>query len=275
MQSNMDENAWEKAPIFHQETGPEPVQQENKLETGIKEQVYAGFFVRLSAYVIDWLVVSMALLVIKVPIWIVSWVGGSSFLMKDFIFRYSSYDILIYLLKVIYFTLLTYYTGATLGKKLMNIEVVSIEDRKPTLFEIAYRESVGKFLSGLVMCIGYIIIGLDKQKRGLHDHLADTCVIYRHKKTVFVASPVNVQKKPFISTQMSVGDLQKPSSAAQASSENPQMSEQDSIQAAFPAEHSEAEYQQAGQDQGFGRNNILDQQSVLEALRETDPNHEE
>ncbi len=164
------------------------------------ERVYAGFFVRLAAYVIDWLIVGAALLVIKIPIWISVFWGGS-FLMDDFIFRYSAYDILIYLLKVVYFVLLTYYTGATLGKKLMNIAVVSEEDRKPTFFEIVYRESVGKFLSGLVFSVGYIIIGLDKKKKGLHDHLADTCVIYRHKKMVYVAAPVTVQKKPYISTQ--------------------------------------------------------------------------
>ena len=165
-----------------------------------EERVYAGFFVRLAAYLIDWLIVGAALLVIKIPMWILSFAGGG-FLMRDIIFRYSAYDILIYLLKVTYFVLLTYYTGATLGKKLMNIVVVSAEGRKPTFFEIVYRESVGKFLSGLIMCVGYIIIGPDKKKRGLHDHLADTCVIYQHKKMVYVAAPVTVQTKPFISTQ--------------------------------------------------------------------------
>ncbi|MBR1742151.1 MAG: RDD family protein [Lachnospiraceae bacterium] len=167
------------------------------------ERVYAGFFVRLAAYLIDWIIVGAALLVIKIPVWI-SWImNGTGFLTQDFIFKYSIYDMVIYVLKVLYFVLLTYYSGATLGKKLMNLEVVSEEDRKPTLFEIAYRESVGKFLSGLIMSVGYIIIGLDKRKRGLHDQLADTCVVYCHKKTVYVAAPVMTQQKPFISTQLS------------------------------------------------------------------------
>lgn len=187
-------------PVSGQDDFGQMRQESADREIHLEERVYAGFFVRLAAYLIDWLIVGAALLVIKIPMWIISFAGGD-FLMRDFIFRYSAYDILIYLLKVVYFVLLTYYTGATLGKKLMNIAVVSEEDRKPTLFEIVYRESVGKFLSGLIMSVGYIIIGLDRKKRGLHDHLADTCVVYRHKRTVYVAAPVTVQRKPFISTQ--------------------------------------------------------------------------
>lgn len=168
----------------------------------MEERVYAGFFVRLAAYLIDWIIVGAALLVVKIPFWIAAFARGGSILTRDFIFQYSVYDILIYFLKVTYFVLLTYFTGATLGKRLLNIAVVSEEDRKPTLFEIIYRESVGKFLSGLIMSVGYIIIGLDKRKRGLHDQLADTCVVYCHKKTVYVAAPVSVRNVPYVSSQI-------------------------------------------------------------------------
>ena len=164
------------------------------MQNNTKNQVYAGFFVRFAAYLIDWVIVGLALLAIRIPVWIASVGGTADFVLKDFIFQYSIYDIVIYVLKVAYFSLLTYFTGSTLGKKLMQIKVVSSEDRKPTFFEIVFRESVGKFLSALVLDAGFIMVGVDKKKRGLHDLLSDTNVIYYHQKKVAVPTPVVYQK---------------------------------------------------------------------------------
>lgn len=155
-----------------------------------ENRVYAGFFVRLAAYLIDWLIVGAALLVVRVPLWIASWNNPDHFLLKDVLFDYSIKDMLIYLLGVLYFIILTYFTGATLGKRVMCLRVVSSEEGKLTLFQVVYRETVGRFLSKLIMCVGYFIIGPDAQKRGLHDRLADTRVVYHHVKEVRVPTPV-------------------------------------------------------------------------------------
>lgn len=170
---------------------------QNNTPTKAQNRVYAGFFVRLAAYLIDWLIVGAALLVVRIPMWIASLAGGADFMFQDFIFTYSAYDILIYVLKVGYFIVMTYLTGATVGKKLLQIKVVSAEDRKPTFFEIAFRESVGKFLSGLILYVGYFIIGADKDKKGLHDILSDTRVIYYHKKTIVIPPPVEYRTIQF------------------------------------------------------------------------------
>ena len=163
------------------------------MQNNTENQVYAGFFVRLAAYLIDWVIVGVLLLAIRIPIWIVSIGGMGDLVLRDFIFQYSLYDIILYLLKVTYFVLLTFFTGSTLGKKLLQIRVISIEDRKPTFFEIVFRESVGKFLSTIILEIGYIMIGADKRKRGLHDILSDTYVVYYHQKKVAVPTPVAYQ----------------------------------------------------------------------------------
>lgn len=165
---------------------------QNNTPTQAQDRVYAGFFVRLAAYLIDWLIVGAALLVVRIPMWIASLAGGADFMFQDFIFTYSAYDILIYVLKVGYFVIMTYLTGATVGKRLLQIKVVSTEDRKPTFFEIAFRESIGKFLSGLVLYVGYFVIGADKDKKGLHDILSDTRVIYYHKKTIVTHHRLNI-----------------------------------------------------------------------------------
>ena len=154
-------------------------------------QLYAGFFVRLAAYLVDLLVVGIALLIVRIPIWIMSFINPDNFIVRDMIFQYSIADILLYLLKVVYFVLLTYYTGSTLGKKLFQIKVVSTENRKMTFFEVVFRETVGRFLAALIIYVGYIMVGVDKQKRGLHDILSDTQVIYYHEKKVYTHAQMN------------------------------------------------------------------------------------
>ena len=156
-------------------------------------KIYAGFFVRLAAYLVDLLIVGTALLVIKIPIWISAFASPDNIVVRDIIFSYSIKDIVLYLLKVAYFVILTYYTGSTLGKKLFHIKVVSTEERKLTLFEVVFRESVGRFLASVIIYIGYIMVGIDKEKRGLHDMLSDTNVIYYHEKKVYVQPNVHYQ----------------------------------------------------------------------------------
>ncbi len=167
------------------------------MQNNVEHQVYAGFFVRLAAYFIDCGIVGAALLLVRIPAGLLSLVRRGGFLFNDFIFQYSIYDIVLYLLKLTYFVLLTYFTGATLGKRLFHLRIVSSENRKPTFFEIAFRESVGRFLSSLILCVGYIMAGADKQKRGLHDILSDTFVVYYHQKTVAIPAPVAYNKVPY------------------------------------------------------------------------------
>ncbi len=120
----------------------------------------------------------------RLPVWFTGIINPGNFLLRDFIFKYSVADILFYVLASAYFILLTYFTGATLGKRLFNIRVISVEERRYTFFEVVFRETVGRFLAKIILCAGYIMVGLDKQKRGLHDLLSDTCVVYCHERRV-------------------------------------------------------------------------------------------
>lgn len=153
-------------------------------------RVYAGFLVRLAAYLVDSLIVGAALLFVRLPIWISALVNPGNMVVRDIIFEYSFADIFLYLLKVTYFILLTYFTGATIGKRLFHIRVYSTEERKMTLFEVVFRETIGRFLAGLVLNIGYLMTIVHKEKRGLHDLLSDTEVIYCHTKKVYAEPPV-------------------------------------------------------------------------------------
>ena len=148
------------------------------LKQNKEDIVYAGFFVRLSAYIIDCIIVGITLLIIRIPKFFIYMMNPDIFFLKPILFKFSILDIILYLLGLTYFVLMTYYFGATLGKKLFKLKVCKSTDEKLSLSTIIYRESIGRYLSGLILCIGYIMIGLDQKKRALHDILSDTLVVY-------------------------------------------------------------------------------------------------
>ena len=187
-------------------------------------RIYAGFFVRLAAYIVDTVIVWAAMLIVRIPVWVTTISSPDNFLVKDFIFQYSIKDILFYIMQAAYFVLLTYFTGSTLGKKLFQIRVVSAEDRKMTFFEVTFRETVGRFLSALILSIGYIMIAIDKKKRGLHDILSDTNVVYYHEKKVYTHADIHYRNMVDANVQ-AVAQPQNPNSYgevnAQSQSPNP------------------------------------------------------
>lgn len=143
------------------------------------KHVYAGFFVRLAAFLLDMLLVNIMLLMVKIPVWCIQLVIGDSFLFAPILFSYTIFDILYYLLTVGYFILATYFCGTTLGKYLLKIKVISADGQKLDFMSVLIRETVGRYLSVLLLYIGYMIAAWDRDKQGLHDRIADTYVVYR------------------------------------------------------------------------------------------------
>ena len=104
----------------------------------------------------------------------------------NILFHYTLKDIVLYVIRVVYFVLFTYHTGCTLGKRALNLKVIQSDDTdKLSLLTVIYRETIGRFLCGFILCIGYFLVGIDKEKRGLHDILCDTRVIYAKKMKVY------------------------------------------------------------------------------------------
>jgi uncharacterized RDD family membrane protein YckC len=65
----------------------------------------------------------------------------------------------------------------TLGKKLLGLKIVSSNEEEVSWKKAFLRELLGKILSGLVLEVGFIMIGFTKKKQGLHDYIAGTYVI--------------------------------------------------------------------------------------------------
>lgn len=148
---------------------------------------------RLAAYLIDLLLIGAILtLTVRLPLLLVQMLNPASWFLSPILFRFSPYDIFLYLAGSAYFIVMTYLTGATVGKRLMNLRVVACNDSKLTFVNVLYRETIGRYLSSLLF-VGYLMIGVSETKQGLHDRLCDTQVIYTCKCRPVVygkASPV-------------------------------------------------------------------------------------
>ncbi len=66
--------------------------------------------------------------------------------------------------------------GATLGYRLLGMQIVSINGAKLTVKQIAIR-LIAAFFSALALGLGYLWIALDKNKQAWHDKIAGTYVI--------------------------------------------------------------------------------------------------
>ncbi|MGA9986359.1 MAG: RDD family protein, partial [Terriglobales bacterium] len=64
---------------------------------------------------------------------------------------------------------------ATLGKMIFGMKVTDLNGNRIS-FERATGRHFAKWLSGMILFIGYIMVGLTERKQGLHDLLAGTLV---------------------------------------------------------------------------------------------------
>jgi uncharacterized RDD family membrane protein YckC len=65
---------------------------------------------------------------------------------------------------------------ATPGKSVMGIIVTDVDGDQAS-FGLATGRALGKYLSSLILYIGYLMIAFTKKKQGLHDKIAGTLVI--------------------------------------------------------------------------------------------------
>jgi len=66
--------------------------------------------------------------------------------------------------------------GATPGKMALGLKVVRPDGRMVDLGR-AFGRYFAKILSALILCIGYLMVAFDSEKRGLHDMICDTRVV--------------------------------------------------------------------------------------------------
>lgn len=126
---------------------------------------YAGFWIRLLAYILD----SLVLLAVNRILTAVPALNGPEAFLG---FNYPEL-----LINLAYFVVLTAVYGQTLGKMALGIKVVSSDGSPSGWGPILLRETIGKFLSAMLLLIGYLMAAFDWKKRALHDRIAETYVV--------------------------------------------------------------------------------------------------
>jgi uncharacterized RDD family membrane protein YckC len=69
------------------------------------------------------------------------------------------------------------HNGQTIGKKMMNIKVVTNSGAPITNVQFVLRNTVGYWVSGAILYIGFLMILFDTEKQGLHDKIFGTNVV--------------------------------------------------------------------------------------------------
>lgn len=88
-----------------------------------------------------------------------------------------------------YFVLFWTLTGETPGMRLMALRVID-RDGGPLGFGQALLRLVGAILAAIPFFAGYLLILVDDRRRGLHDMIAGTTVVYATTSRVADAAPM-------------------------------------------------------------------------------------
>ena len=129
----------------------------------------AGFWVRLAAYLIDGIVLSTGWLVL------VRTLGDGTF-EADSVGEYFAN----LALSAAYFTLLVAAWGTTIGKRVFSMYVVHSDGSRVSPLRSLAR-ALAQYVSAATLFIGFIMIGVRKDKRGLHDLICDTVVVIKDR----------------------------------------------------------------------------------------------
>jgi uncharacterized RDD family membrane protein YckC len=134
-------------------------------ETAVATPEYMGFWIRLVAYLIDSIVIWIALVLL---ILIASPLGDTAMVIAYLIWVVGTW---------LYFAYMeSSELQATLGKLALGMKVTDLNGERIS-FGKATGRFFGKIVSGLILYIGYLMIAWDARKQGLHDKMAGTLVV--------------------------------------------------------------------------------------------------
>lgn len=133
---------------------------------------YAGFWIRVAAYIIDYIILS-------VFYWILTAIFIADFATSGSVSLLIGLYGMIFVVNILYYTLMeSSERQATLGKMAVGIKVGNANGERIS-FGNALGRLLAKIISGIILCIGYMMVGWDDKKQGLHDKIADTYVFYK------------------------------------------------------------------------------------------------
>jgi uncharacterized RDD family membrane protein YckC len=146
--------------------------------------ILSNFWWRLLAYIIDYIVVLLALMILLLGSGLIlTYTGGNSSEHETVIRGTSTADTDLFL-KLFVLIMLTFYNAAfeatrlqgSIGKIICKLKVVNAAGERIS-FGTALGRNFGKILSSMVCGMGFFSVLWDKNKQGWHDHLAKAFII--------------------------------------------------------------------------------------------------
>ncbi|TDM04538.1 RDD family protein [Macrococcus carouselicus] len=148
-------------------------------ERDVINSTHAGFGSRLVAYLVDGIVIGSLKNILLNPLAnLFNWDLSQYFLAPIF----SIGNMATALIYFLYFILMTWFFRATLGKMLMGLKVVSTTGAKLTFLQVLTREWFGRYISGFLWSLLYLVVLFNPKKQGIHDMLSDTVVIHERQE---------------------------------------------------------------------------------------------
>jgi uncharacterized RDD family membrane protein YckC len=133
--------------------------------TNIEPVLYAGFWIRFVAALIDGIALQIVFSILNLAI------TGSLLDMPTYL------EMLMNITSFVYYIVLTGLYGQTLGKMALGLKVVRQDGQPLGWGTVILRELLGKIVSAIIILIGYIMAGFDSKKRALHDRISSTYVV--------------------------------------------------------------------------------------------------
>lgn len=157
--------------------------------------VYAGFWLRFVAALIDGIVIGIVQWIIMLPI--LALFGISMFSLSQFadfsnmdessqsglismmVSAYAAIIVTSTIIKWLYYALMESSSKqATLGKMAINLKVTDLQGNRITFLNATGR-FFSKIISSMILMIGYIMAGFTEKKQALHDIIAGTLVVQK------------------------------------------------------------------------------------------------
>ncbi|MBI5755610.1 MAG: RDD family protein [Nitrospirae bacterium] len=138
-----------------------------------------GFWIRLAAFVVDNIIIFFATGFFAFVAGLATGLGGltSDVPAEDVEYLATVFGFFIgILIGPFFFTFFTGWDGQTPGKRLLGLRVVRTTG-EPVGYGRALLRYIGYFISFFFLGLGFVMIAVDRNKRGLHDMIAGTCVI--------------------------------------------------------------------------------------------------
>ena len=139
---------------------------------------YGGFWLRVVAYIVDGIVLNIAFGIIGA-------VAGISLIPADpakidpieFMANMGSFQLVAVVVTWLYFALMeSSPRGATVGKMVVGLRVVDEQGNRLSFLRATGR-FFAKYISAIILFIGFLMVAFTDRKRGLHDIIAGTLVV--------------------------------------------------------------------------------------------------